>query len=193
MSASVYPIGSVLFFYIFFVVLSIVLVYGLWDLHQKRLQELPTPLSAELLGVPESLNLFDTAEAVLRVENRGKETAKKICVLGSDTWIFSLKPGEHIDIPIPLDTLCAGIHKVTARVYYKQWKLNVYCIYHVFLRKISQNDKYLKVLGLKPGATLEQIKKARNKMAKKYHPDMGEGHEEKMKEINEAYHQLMNN
>lgn len=193
MSAPVYPIGSLLFFYIFFVVLSIVLVYGLWELHQKRLQELPIPLSAELRGVPEFLNLFEKVEAVLRVENHGKETAKKICVLGSDTWTFSLKPGEHMEIPILLDTLCAGIHKVSARVCYRQWKLHVYCIYRVFLRKVSQKEKYLKILGLKPGATGEEIKKARNKLAKKYHPDTGEGHEEKMKEINEAYHQLMNN
>ena len=192
MSAGVYPIGSVLFFYIFFVVLSVVLIYGLWEFHQKRLQDLPTPLVAELLGVPESLNLFDNSEAILRVENRGKEPAKKIRVLGADTWIISLEPGEHVDIVLPLDTLCAGIHKVSARVYYKQWKVTASCIYHVFLRKSSQN-KYLTILGLKPGATLEEIKKARNKMAKKYHPDIKEGYEEKMKQINEAYHILVDN
>jgi hypothetical protein len=193
MSAGIYPIGSVLFFYIFFVVLSVVLVYGLWELHQKRLQELPTPLFAELRGVPESLNLFDNSEAVLRVENRGKETAKKIRVLGADTWIFSLKPGEHIDIVMPLDTLCAGVHKVSARVYYRQWKVSVSCMYRVFLRKDTKENKYFTILGLKPGATLEEIKKARNKMAKKYHPDIKDGYEEKMKEINEAYHKLVNN
>ncbi len=55
-------------------------------------------------------------------------------------------------------------------------------------------DPY-EVLGLKPGASEEEIKKAYKVLAKKYHPDLNPGDkkaEEKFKEINEAYRILMN-
>ena len=49
---------------------------------------------------------------------------------------------------------------------------------------------YYAVLGLKKGATPEEIKKAYRKLAVKYHPDKNPGDkeaEERFKEINEAY------
>jgi molecular chaperone DnaJ len=48
---------------------------------------------------------------------------------------------------------------------------------------------YYEVLGLKKGATLEEIKKAYKEKAKQYHPDVSkeEDAEKKFKEINEAY------
>lgn len=54
------------------------------------------------------------------------------------------------------------------------------------------NDPY-RVLGVKPEATDEEIKKAYRELARKYHPDnyqdnpLADLAEEKMKEINEAY------
>jgi len=53
------------------------------------------------------------------------------------------------------------------------------------------------VLGLKPGATQEEIKAAYRELVKKYHPDryqdnpLNELAEEKIREINEAYETLM--
>lgn len=55
------------------------------------------------------------------------------------------------------------------------------------------------VLGIKEGATKEEIKQAYRELVKKYHPDkyadnpLRELAEEKMREINEAYDYLMRN
>ena len=55
-------------------------------------------------------------------------------------------------------------------------------------------DPY-KVLGVSPGASEEEIKKAYRQKAKQYHPDLHPGDEEaarKMNEVNEAYDMLKN-
>ncbi|MBR2520616.1 MAG: DnaJ domain-containing protein [Oscillospiraceae bacterium] len=58
------------------------------------------------------------------------------------------------------------------------------------------NDPY-KVLGISPGASEQEIKKAYRELARKYHPDnfhdnpLADLAQEKMKEINEAYDTLM--
>ncbi|MEI7961955.1 MAG: molecular chaperone DnaJ [archaeon] len=48
---------------------------------------------------------------------------------------------------------------------------------------------YYEVLGIKKGASAEEIKKSYKELAKKYHPDVSKEHEaeKKFKEINEAY------
>jgi len=54
---------------------------------------------------------------------------------------------------------------------------------------MAQRD-YYEVLGLKKGASPEEIKRAYRKLAVKYHPDKNQGDkqaEERFKEINEAY------
>ena len=57
-------------------------------------------------------------------------------------------------------------------------------------------DPY-KVLGISPNATNEEVKNAYRELAKKYHPDnysdspMAELAEEKMKEVNEAYDEIL--
>ena len=60
----------------------------------------------------------------------------------------------------------------------------------------TREEDYYEVLGIQPGTDFEQIKKAYRKLSMKYHPDkvghLGEEFknvaEEKMKEINAAYH-----
>ncbi len=51
---------------------------------------------------------------------------------------------------------------------------------------------YYQVLGIKKDASLEEIKRAYYNLAHKYHPDKGQGDENKFKEINEAYQVLSN-
>jgi molecular chaperone DnaJ len=56
-----------------------------------------------------------------------------------------------------------------------------------------QFKDYYKILGLDKGASVDEIKKAYRKLARKYHPDVSGGDkasEEKFKEINEAYEVL---
>ncbi len=188
---AVSPISQLLFFYIFFIVLIIFLSYGLWQNHEAEMRAMPTPLAAAFLGMPDYINLFDTVDVVLQVKNCGTIHLKKIRVACNDIWTFSLKPGDTIDIPLKLDTSFVGRHQLSARIYCRHWELHLLCMYRVLQRKLSQREKYLKILGLKPGATAKEIRRARNRLAKRYHPDLGGSYEEKMKEINEAYHYLM--
>ena len=56
------------------------------------------------------------------------------------------------------------------------------------------DDPY-KVLGVNPGATDDEIKRAYRRLAKKYHPDLNPGNQEaaqKMQEVNAAYEQIKN-
>ena len=56
------------------------------------------------------------------------------------------------------------------------------------------DDPY-RVLGLRPGASDEEVRRAYRALAKKYHPDMNPGDAraaEKMNEINAAYDQIKN-
>ncbi|MGB0405290.1 MAG: J domain-containing protein, partial [Fusobacterium sp.] len=62
----------------------------------------------------------------------------------------------------------------------------------------EDKSKYYSVLGLQSGASKEEIKKAFRDKAKMHHPDkfsnetqeVKDYHEEKFKEVNEAYNKL---
>lgn len=58
---------------------------------------------------------------------------------------------------------------------------------------MAEKRDYYEVIGLKKGASDDDIKKAYRKLAKKYHPDLNPGDKEaeaKFKEVNEAYEVL---
>src|SRR3989339_854147 len=63
---------------------------------------------------------------------------------------------------------------------------------------LKTDDKYYKILGLKPGASIADVKKAYRKLALQYHPDrvahLGKEYsdvaEEKFKLINEAHEKV---
>jgi len=61
------------------------------------------------------------------------------------------------------------------------------------VRNLAEKRDYYDVLGIKKGASEEEIKKAYRRAAKKYHPDFNPGNKEaeaKFKEVNEAYEVL---
>ena len=58
-------------------------------------------------------------------------------------------------------------------------------------------EKYFEILGLKPGASQEEVKQAYRDLVKVWHldryandPRLQEKVQEKLKEINEAYHKI---
>ena len=51
---------------------------------------------------------------------------------------------------------------------------------------------YYAILGVKPGATGDEIRSAYRRLAKEYHPDLYAGSAEVFREIHEAYHVLGN-
>jgi curved DNA-binding protein CbpA len=53
-------------------------------------------------------------------------------------------------------------------------------------------DPY-KILGISPGASADEIKKAYRKKAHQYHPDKPGGDTAKFKEVNNAYREMLNN
>jgi len=69
-------------------------------------------------------------------------------------------------------------------------KLNAFLINN----NISNTAKYFAILGLKPTASIEEVKSAYRKIAKKYHPDIRKSKEaeEIMKNANEAYSAILN-
>ncbi len=70
------------------------------------------------------------------------------------------------------------------RVYYQVYRENGIMPANVY------DPDLLGILGLKPDADYEQIKRRFRELAKKYHPDLG-GDSERMIELLDAYHKLV--
>ena len=71
--------------------------------------------------------------------------------------------------------------------------------YSIYFQKYKENElnfddindpNMLSVLGLHPGASVDDVKKRFRELAKKYHPDHG-GESEKMIDLLDAYHKLL--
>ena len=71
--------------------------------------------------------------------------------------------------------------------------------YSIYFQKYKENGlnfddindpNMLSVLGLHPGASVDDVKKRFRELAKKYHPDHG-GESEKMIDLLDAYHKLL--
>ncbi len=83
----------------------------------------------------------------------------------------------------------AGIQSTDAELIRKRY---------VKIKETTSEDRYFRTLGLEPGASKEEIKKAYKTLAKRFHPDvvntLGESfrkaNEQKMKDLTEAYHAL---
>jgi DnaJ-class molecular chaperone len=88
--------------------------------------------------------------------------------------------------------LLANIHNELEKLYKKATGRSL-----DFKDDLRRNiEKALNVMDLKPGATLEKVKRTYRKLAQKYHPDTHPGDkdaEEKMKALNKAYDFLRKN
>eukprot|EP00755_Sulcionema_specki_P036800 Sspe_Gene.107660::Locus_85966_Transcript_1_1_Confidence_1.000_Length_1163::g.107660::m.107660 len=59
---------------------------------------------------------------------------------------------------------------------------------NVELRQVSRADrKHFQLLGVLPSSSSEGVKTAYRKLARRFHPDMNNGDDSKMKEVNKAY------
>ncbi|KRX03937.1 DnaJ domain [Pseudocohnilembus persalinus] len=62
--------------------------------------------------------------------------------------------------------------------------------YFATISQLDPKKDYYSVLGVSKSATEKEIKSSFYKMAKKYHPDVYKGSQDKIKEVNEAYEVL---
>jgi hypothetical protein len=76
------------------------------------------------------------------------------------------------------------INEYYYEVYYQSFKENGFSISSLY------DSNLLSVLGLQPGADLDEIKKRYRELALKYHPDKG-GDSDKFIELFDAYKKLM--
>lgn len=107
---------------------------------------------------------------------------------------FSTRQENNQNIKYPLPKLLMMDKQAMKEIFEEYF----YCVYFQKYKEngLSFDDIYepgvLSVLGLKPGASAEDVRKRFRELAKKYHPDMG-GSSQKMIELLDAYHKLLDN
>lgn len=128
-------------------------------------------------------------EAKIRFEHVSSMTPKKY------VWdeYFSTKSINELTVKYPIWKLLKFDKQALKEVFEEYF-------YSVYFQKYKdmglefdeiQDPSVLSYFGLTPGASVDDIKKKFRELAKKYHPDCG-GSGEKMIEVLDAYHRLMN-
>ena len=117
------------------------------------------------------------------------ESSTKIYVWGR---YFCTKSFNELTVKYPLWKIVKFDKKELKEVF------NEY-FYSIYFQKYKENGlnfddindpNMLSVLGLHPGASVDDVKKRFRELAKKYHPDHG-GESEKMIDLLDAYHKLL--
>ena len=129
------------------------------------------------------------AEGKIRFEHISDTTSQKY------VWdeYFSTKSINDLNVKYPIWKLI-NFDKQALKEAFEEY------FYSVYFRKYKdigldfdeiQDPGVLNYFGLAPGASVDDIKKKFRELAKKYHPDCG-GSSEKMIEVLDAYHRLLN-
>jgi hypothetical protein len=128
-------------------------------------------------------------EGKIRFEHISDTTSQKY------VWdeYFSTKSINDLNVKYPIWKLI-NFDKQTLKEAFEEY------FYSVYFRKYKdigldfdeiQDPGVLNYFGLALGASVDDIKKKFRELAKKYHPDCG-GSSEKMIEVLDAYHRLLN-
>ena len=129
------------------------------------------------------------AEDKIRFEHFSNSTSKEY------VWddYFSTKSVNNLTVKYPIWKLLKSDKQGLKEVFEEYF----YLVYFYKYKDVGldfdeiQEPSVLCYFGLAPGASVDDIKKKFRELAKKYHPDCG-GSSEKMIEVLEAYHKLMN-
>ncbi len=143
----------------------------------------------EVEQLKRKLRELKKAEKRIRFSYKAPSTMKKY------VWddYFSTKTFNELTVKYPLwkiikfsrQELEEVFEEYFYSVYFQQCKENGLSLDDIY------NVEVLSVFGLNPGATIDDVKKKFRELAKKYHPDRG-GDNDKMIEIINAYHKLIN-
>ncbi|WP_276536724.1 J domain-containing protein [Tissierella carlieri] len=135
------------------------------------------------------LRQLKKVEDKIRFEYAGGRVSKKY------VWdeYFSTKLIDDMTVKYPISKLL-NLHKQELKEIFEEY---FYSVYFQKYKDIGldfdeiQDPSVLDYFGLTPGASIDDIKKKFRELAKKYHPDHG-GSSEKMIEVLDTYHKLMN-
>ncbi len=143
----------------------------------------------EVEQLKRKLRELKKAEKRIRFSYKAPSTTKKY------VWddYFSTKTFNELTVKYPLwkiikfteQELEEVFEEYFYSVYFQQCKENGLSLDDIY------NVEILSVFGLNLGATIDDVKKKFRELAKKYHPDRG-GDNDKMIEIINAYHKLIN-